>query len=65
RRYGAPALYRLATTQPDAILPEERAQLIRLGAPSRERPAPAQATARAAGGPREASAITPPQPHWW
>ncbi|HEX8732639.1 MAG TPA: hypothetical protein VF725_11345, partial [Ktedonobacterales bacterium] len=26
RRYGAPALYRLATTQPDAILPEERAR---------------------------------------
>jgi impB/mucB/samB family protein len=68
RRYGAPALYRLATTQPDAILPEERAQLIQLihlGAPSRERPTPDHATARAASNPQEAGAITPPQPHWW
>lgn len=32
RRYGAPALYRLATTQPDAILPEERTCLIRFAA---------------------------------
>jgi len=76
RRYGAPALYRLTTSQPDAILPEERAQLVRLTVAQREQrqlPATARTPGRAPGracAPRAledgvAGGVRPPQPHWW
>ncbi|MFI5276709.1 MAG: hypothetical protein ACHQ1E_05535 [Ktedonobacterales bacterium] len=69
RRYGTPALYRLTTPQPDAILPEERARLVGLTSaqptqgeqPSRARSAPRQRhAAEALHDPAHA-----PQPHWW
>lgn len=67
RRYGAPALYRLATTQPDAILPEERARLVSLSLPT---PAPSFARRsaprrkRTPAGERTVDARAP-EPHWW
>jgi hypothetical protein len=70
RRYGAPALYRLAASQPDAILPEDRAILAPLGArlPAAIPPAIPAAT-RAAHRQRRAAEgagdVAPPQPHWW
>jgi hypothetical protein len=73
RRYGAPALYRLTTPQPDAILPEERAQLVSLtvAQSDQQRQLPAAARAprreravRAPGDDAEGGA-RPPQPHWW
>lgn len=69
RRYGTPALYRLTTPQPEAILPEERARLVGLtSAPSiqgeqapKTRPTPRQRHAtEALHDPAQA-----PQPHWW
>ena len=79
RRYRAPALYCLETVCSDAILPEERFRLVRLGAPTCQRSAPAltapDATPRSSRsspaangsvhGSQETAGAMPPEPHWW
>lgn len=72
RRYGAPAIYQLGHSQPDAILPEDRARLVSF---TPRTPAQPPETARRrgrhtsrSGGAAEAAGaldILPPQPHWW
>lgn len=69
RRYGTPTLYRLTTPQPDAILPEERAQLVGL---TSAQPTQGEQPSRAKSTPRQRHAAEAPhdpthapQPHWW
>ena len=78
RRYGTPALYRLTTPQPDAILPEERARLVSL-ASGQSAPATNRTAKRVSGRTLRQRAETldealsdhaddrtqAPQPHWW
>ena len=78
RRYGTPALYRLTTPQPDAILPEECARLVSL-ASGQSAPAVNRTAKRTPGRTPRQRAETldealsdhtddrtqAPQPHWW
>lgn len=66
RRYGAPALYRLATTQPDAILPEERTRLVSLSPQASALPARQRAPRRTRAAVADRATHTwAPEPHWW
>jgi hypothetical protein len=72
RRYGTPALYRLTTPQPDAILPEERARLVGLTSAQPTQGEQSSRAVRAKSAPRQRHAAETlhdpahaPQPHWW